>query len=113
MKPAHILLVISLIANAAMGWAYLSQRDKAVATGVREGQAVAVALECGRGTQDIEDAAERRQQEAAPKVEEARRKADEHNREADRILQRSPAPGDACASAQAELDDWWQRRARP
>ena len=29
MNPVHIILALSVLANAALGWAYLGQRDKA------------------------------------------------------------------------------------
>ena len=28
MNPVHIILALSMLANAALGWAYLGQRDK-------------------------------------------------------------------------------------
>jgi len=111
MNPFHIILAISLAANAALGWAYLGQRDNTTMAKVEERQAVGVALECSKGTEELAAKAEQRRQQAAPKVQAARKSAAQHNRKADQILATSPAvPGDACASAQAVVDDWWEKR---
>lgn len=105
-----ILLAISLVANAFFGHAYLGKRDEATTHAVREQQVTAVALDCSKGTEQLETKAEERAQEAAPKREAARQQAEQRNRKADVILATPPAkPGDACASAQAMLNDWWEQ----
>lgn len=114
MSPTHIVLAISLAANAVLGYAYLGQRDTATVAKVEQRQAVGVALGCSQGTEKLAEQAGQREAEAAPKRRQARDKAAEHDREADRILATPPAvPGNACASAQAELDSWWAERAKP
>lgn len=111
MNPIHIILAISLAANALLGWAYLGQRDKAVTHEVREQQATGAAVECSNGTESLQTKAQERKEAAAPKIAAAKKQAEQHNREADRILTTPPAvPGDSCASAQKELDDWWEKR---
>jgi len=111
MNPFHVILAISLAANAALGWAYLGQRDNTTTAKVGERQAVGVAMECSKGTEQLETKAQERKAAAAPKIAEAKKQAEQHNRKADKILATPPAvPGDACASAQAVVDDWWEKR---
>lgn len=111
MKVLSILLAISVGLNLWFGSAYLGQRDTATVAKVEQRQAVGVALDCSEGTDSLDRKAKQRHQDAAPKVQAAQQQAQQHNREADRILATSPAvPGNACASAQAELDAWWETR---
>ena len=108
MNPLAILLAISLIANAALGYAYLGQRDKATVAVVQEQHATGAAQECNKGTEQLETKAKERQAAAAPKIEAAKHKAKALDAQADQILTAPAAvPGDACASAQARLDRWW------
>lgn len=114
MKALTILLAISVGLNVWFGSAYLGQRDTATVAKVEQRQAVGVALECSKGTEKLETAAAQRKTAAAPKISAAQQQAQQHNREADRILATPAAvPGDACASAQAELDSWWAVRSKP
>lgn len=114
MSPVHILLAISLIANAAFGYAYLGQRDTAVEAKTDVKHVAAAAQECSQGTEQLQQQGKQREADAAPKRAAAAKKADDHNRAADRILTTPPAvPGDACASAQTDLDVWWTGRAKP
>lgn len=111
MSPTHIVLAISLAANALLGYAYLGQRDTATVAKVEQRQATGVALECSKGTEKLETAAAQRKTAAAPKIAAAQQQAQQHNRKADQIMATPPAvPGNACASAQAELDSWWETR---
>jgi LAS superfamily LD-carboxypeptidase LdcB len=114
MKVLSILLAISVGFNLWFGSAYLGQRDTATVAKVEQRQAVGMALNCSEGTEKLETAAAQRKTAAAPKIAAAQQQAQQHNREADRIMATPPAvPGDACASAQAELDSWWAERAKP
>ena len=114
MNPVHIVLAISLAFNALLGWAYLGKRDEAVTHEVREQQATGVAMKCSEGTEKLEKTASQRAAEAKPKIKAAADKAREHEKQAQQILATPPAvPGNACASAQAVVDDWWQGRAKP
>lgn len=109
-----LLLAISAAGNAAQGYLYLGQRDKAVVSATKEEHAVGVAMGCGKGVEELTEQADKRHLEAAPKIAAARQQAQQHNREADRILATPPAvPGNACASAQAVVDDWWRGRVKP
>lgn len=114
MNPVHIILAISLIANAFLGYAYLGQRDTAVEAKTDVKHVAAAAQECSQGTEQLQQQGKQREADSAPKRAAAAKKADEHNRTADRILTASPAvPGDACASAQADLDVWWKGKVKP
>ena len=121
MNPVHIVLLISLAANGALGWAYLGQRDettKAIADlgsmrDQRDGLSK-VAGECSASVDDLRKRAELRYDVAAPARAAAASTAQNHNRRADAILAApAPVPGDACASAQARVDDWLKGRAQP
>jgi hypothetical protein len=111
MSATQILLALSLLANAVLGWAYLGQRDKAVTYEVREGAAVATAELCSKGTDALDKAAGQREREARPARQAAQDKDRQHQAQAQQILAKPAAvPGDACASAQAVVDDFWARR---
>jgi hypothetical protein len=121
MNPIMIALAISLAANAALGWAYLGQRDDTTTaqTALRdmEGQrdgARQAASACSDSVDDLRELADKRAREAAAARAAAAGKAQGHNQRADAILAAPPkVPGDACASAQARVDDWLKGRAQP
>lgn len=114
MNLVHVILALSLAGNAALGWAYLHQRDATTTAKVEQRQATGVALECSKGTESLETKAAERHAAAAPKIEQARQQAGAADRRADAILATPPAaPGDVCVSAQALVDDWWAGRAKP
>lgn len=114
MNPLAYILAISMAANAALGWAYLGQRDKATTEAVQVQQVTTVAQECNKGTEDMAKQAVQRHAAAAPKIEAARRQAEAADKKADEILSTPAAmPGDDCKSAQARVDEWWQVRAKP
>lgn len=106
-----ILLAISVCLNLLAGWAYLGQRDQAVASGVQQSQATAMALQCSEGTEKLEQQAQARQHAAQPKIDAAAEGARHRQAEAQRILSAPAAvPGDACASADARIGAWWGAR---
>ncbi len=119
MKPGQMLLAGSLMANMLLGWAYLEQRD--AATEARgETQAMqqqrdgirSAASACSVGVERLAEAGEKRAAAAAPVRQAAASRAAAHNRKADEILAAPPAVrGDACASAQARVDQWIKGRA--
>lgn len=114
LKTSLWLLVASVCLNLLLGWAYLGQRDKAVASGVREVQVTATALECSQGTAQLEEQAQARQQAAQPRIDAAADAARRRQEEAIRILSMPPStPGDACRSADDRVADWWSRRSNP
>ena len=116
-----VLLLVSLAANGVLTWAYLGQRDKAMAartsvTGVereRDG-ARGVAQACSDGVEGLESAVARQQAQAEPARAAAAAQAQALNQLADYTLSTAPAaPGDACASAQAMGSAWLKGRAKP
>jgi hypothetical protein len=114
MNPLHVVLAISLAANAALGWAYLGQRDTATVATTETKQADGVAKACSDGVKALSNQAAKRHKEAAPKVEAARQQAEDAGKLAIEIISTPAAvPGDACASSQAALDAWWTRKAQP
>ena len=121
MSPLHILILISLAANGLLGWVYLGQRDDTATAqadlramqsqrdGIRQ-----VASECSASVDDLRKLADRRYIVAAPARAAAASAAQGHNQRADVILSTpGPVPGDACASAQARVDDWLKSRTKP
>jgi len=120
-SPTLIVLVISLAANVAFGWAYLGQRDDTTEarTALRdmEGQrdgASQLASECSASVDDLHKLADRRYIVAAPARAAAASAAQGYNQRADTILSTpAPVPGDVCASAQTRVDDWLKGRAKP
>lgn len=114
MNPIIIALAISLAINAALGWAYLGQRDAATVATTETKQADGVAQACTEGVKTLGTQAKKRHADAAPKIEEARQQAEAHDKVADQILATPPSvPGDECKSAQAVRDAWWERKAKP
>lgn len=109
-----ILLAIAVAGDAALAYLYLGQRDKAVTYQVREGTAVATGQQCSDGTKALGAAADKREKDAGPARQAAADKNRQHQANAQRIMSTPPAvPGDACASAQVELDAWWTGRVKP
>lgn len=120
-NPLILALGISLATNAALGWAYLGQRDETTEarTALRdmEGQrdgARQAASACSDSVDDLRELADKRARDAAPARAAAASTAQGHNHRADQILAApQPVPGDACASAQARVDEWLNGRAKP
>jgi hypothetical protein len=122
MSPGQILILASLAANALLGWAYLGQRDETATAradlrGMEEGQrdgARQAASACSDSVDDLGELADQRARDAAPARAAAASQAQVRNLRADAILS-TPAsvPGDACASAQARVDEWLKGREQP
>lgn len=116
-----VLLLVSLVANGVLGWAYLGQRDATAAArtaviGVeRERDAARGAAQaCSDGVEGLETAAAQRQAQAEPARAAAAAQAQALNQRADYTLSTAPAaPGDACASVQALGSTWLKGRAKP
>lgn len=112
---------LSIALNAALGWAYLGQRDKTVkaesAVTAMEQQrdgARAAASACSDAVEDLRTVADQRAAEAKAARAEAAAKARGHNKKADDILATpAAAPGDDCRSAQVRVADWIKGRAKP
>lgn len=119
MNPVHIILALSVLANAALGWAYLGQRDKAAKASAdlthmqqqRDG-ARGAASACSDAVDDLRALADQRAKEADAARAQARKAAAGRNARADAILSAPPAvPGDDCASARVRVDQWVKGRA--
>ena len=119
--PIFWALALSIALNAALGWAYLGQRDKTTKaeTAVtsmeqqRDG-ARAAASACSDAVEDLRTVADQRAAEAKAARAEAAAKAMGHAKKADSILATPAAvPGDDCRSAQVRVADWLKGRAKP
>lgn len=114
-------LALSLALNAALGWAYLGQRDKTTeaqsAVTAMEQQrdgARAAASACSDAVEDLRTVADQRAAEAKAARAEAAAKARGHNKKADSILSTPAAvPSDDCRSAQVRVSEWIKGRAKP
>lgn len=119
--PILFGLALSLALNAALGLAYLGQRDKTT-----EAQSAVTAMErqrdvareaasaCSDAVEDLRTVADKRAAEAKAARAEAAAKARGHNKKADSILATPAAvPGDDCRSAQVRVSEWLKGRARP
>ncbi len=121
MSALQALLLSSLIANAALAWGYLGERDDAIAAreaASAKSQELAgvrgAAQACSGRVDELRLLGDKRAAAAEPVRRAASAKAAIHNRHADGILAESPAvPGDACASAQVRVDGWLKGRAQP
>eukprot|EP01034_Spumella_vulgaris_P027837 gene27837-34617_t len=108
-------------ANAALGWAYLGQRDDTIKAradmGAMERQrdgARGAASACSDAVEALQDQAAKRAAAAVPMRAAAVKAAQQSERRADYTLTLKPRHvGDACASAQALADEWLQGRAKP
>lgn len=106
-----IALAASLAGNAALTAAYLGQRDETTAAQGDRDRARADAKACSDGVLSLQAAAEKRAKDA----EAARAQAEAAQRTAQataqKLMQRKPTvPGDSCASAKAQIDDWLSNR---
>lgn len=120
-SPILLALGLSLAANGLLGWAYLGQRDETTIAktelrdmqGQRDGARQAASA-CSDSVDDLRELADKRARDAAPARAAAASAAQGHNTRADQILAAPQSvPGDACASAQARVDEWLKGRAKP
>jgi hypothetical protein len=115
-SPALVLtaaiVVGGLVAsNAYTGWAWLQARDRAAMLQERLDNTVDVARECSRGVDAIKIDADRRVAAARAVGAAAAKLAAAGDQRADQILARpATVPGNDCASAQAQIDDWLANR---
>lgn len=112
MQALLVALGISVAGNAALGWAWVGAREKAATSVLQRDDARAAATACSDATEDLRDLADKRAAEAKKAQASARSLALGHQARAQVILATPAAvPGDACASAQARIDDWLRGRA--
>lgn len=110
-----IAFAVLLAANVATGWAWLHERDKAAALQERVEAAVDVAGQCSRSVDELQSTAAKQAAAARAAIAVANKRAATQNQTADQILAKAPSvPGNDCASAQAQVDEWLSnRQAKP
>lgn len=113
-KPLLIALAISGLANLWLGKAWLSARDGKLRAEEQHKQARGVAKSCSEGVEKLQAESAERDRELRRNREKADVLARTHEGRAQQILARPDAvPGDACKSAEAELDAWLKGRRKP
>lgn len=106
-----IALAASVAGNGLLARSYLSARDDATTARAGEGQARDAAKQCSDGVLSLQAAAETRAKQAEAARAEAERKQRAAQATAAALMGRKPTvPGDWCASAQAQIDDWLANR---
>lgn len=109
MNPLSIILALSLIGNAALGYAYLSKRDTAVAATTNLEHAGADVKTCNASVDNLGTQAKANAEAAAPARKAAASAAAVKNAKADAILSTPAAvPGNDCKSATARANDWFK-----
>lgn len=105
------LLAASALANAALTSVYLGARDDVARVRLERDNANSSAMACSKATDRYREAAEKRAQDAEKRVAATEALAKQLEARADGELTRQQAvPGDACASAQVETDEWVAKR---
>ena len=110
-QPLLLALALSVAGNAAVGWAWLHQRDRAaVAVAALDG-AQAAGKACTEAVNGLSKLATARAAAAKTERAAARKAAGRLQQRGDRTLATAPAvPGDMCASMQRLGDDWLKER---
>lgn len=102
-----VALAASLAANAAVGRLWLAARDDLAFARSESAQNAAQAKQCSDGVASLQSAAERRAALAEGARDAAMALATQAQKRATSILTKPPAvPGNDCASARAQVDDW-------
>lgn len=105
------LLAVSVAGNGLMTRAYLGQRDNARSAMDQAERNLNVARECSSGVEALQLAADQRAKVAEDQRAAALKVAQDAQRRAQQLLNRTPTvPGDTCASARAQIDDWLTTR---
>lgn len=114
MNAGAVILMLSLAANAALGWAYLGQRDDLAKATEQRDTARGDALACSDVTEALHELAAKRAAAAAPARAAAATVARTHQQRADHTLGLQPSkPANLCTSMQALGDECLQGRAQP
>lgn len=117
MIPLPLIAAIAILVatNAITGWAWLHARDQVALLQERAAAAVDVAGQCSRSVSALQDAADKRAAAARAAIAAADKRAAAAAQTADQILAKAPSvPGNDCASAQAQVDEWLSnRQAKP
>lgn len=110
MNPMAVILAISLLANAGLGYAYLDARDDVAAGEVKLSEARADATACSDATEALRTIADKREVENKALRKQAADRATALNQEADAILSTSASDPDDCKAATQRLDRWLKAR---
>ena len=107
-----VALGLSVAGNAALGWAWIGAREKAVTSTLQRDDARAAASACSDATEDLRELADKRAMEAKKAQAVARQAAGRREVRAQQILGTPPAlPGDDCGSARVRVNEWLKGRA--
>lgn len=108
------VLALSVVGNAALGWAWLGARDQVAATTTQRDNARAAASACSDATEALRELADKRGAEAKRAQAAARQAASQREGRAQQILSTPSAlPGDDCGSARVRVDGWLKGRVTP
>ena len=110
MNPIAIVLAISLLANTALGYAYLGQRDEAIEAASDRDAARGVAETCSKSVDDLQVKAAKRAKDAAPARAAAAASAASADKKADEILTTPASASDDCTAAAQRADKWLKGR---
>ncbi len=114
MNPLAYLLVASIAANAALGWAWIDARDARTVAEQQRDQARADATAASDAVEALDDLAKQRAAAAKPVQAAARAAAVAAQQRATREISTPAAvSGDDYASVQARLQRWEQGRVKP
>jgi predicted aldo/keto reductase-like oxidoreductase len=107
------LLAVSVAGNGLLTLSYLTQRDNARSAMDQAERNLTVARQCSDGVAALQTAADERAKAAETQRAAALKLAQDAQRRAQQLLARKPTvPGDACASAREQVDDWLSTRGR-
>ena len=110
-QPLLLALALSVAGNAALGWAWLHQRDRAVVAVDALDTAQAAGTVCTEAVNGLSKLATDRAAAAKTERAAARKAAGRLQQRADRTLATAPAvPGDMCKSMQRLGDNWLKER---
>lgn len=105
------LLAVSVAGNGLLTRGYLGQRDNARSAMDQAERNLTVAKQCSDGVAALQTAADERAKAAEAERDAAAKLAQSAQRRAQQLLARKPSvPGDSCASARAQIDDWLATR---
>ena len=104
-------LAASVVMNFILATAWLGSRDDAAEAARTASQQAAAAQQCSDGVASIERVATERAQQAELARDAAIKLAGQAQRRAMELVARKPTvPGDDCASARVQVDEWLANR---
>lgn len=104
-------LAASVVVNFILATAWLGARDDAAESARTASQQAAVAKQCSDGVASIERVAKERADQAELARDAAIKLAGQAQRRAlDLVASKPTVPGDDCASARVQVDEWLSNR---